>query len=86
MTSTNTEEESNSAIKELIIKGLKTPGFHPLIQRHAFLELGVAKTGLEDVEFIKNYRNIMYLDISNNSITTLEPLKNLLCLIHLKAT
>lgn len=68
-----------------IVKGLKTLGFHPLQQRHCFLELSLPSTNLSDASQLSEYVNIMYLDVNNNLLTSLSPLQNMKCLVHLKA-
>lgn len=68
-----------------IVKGLKTLGFHPLQQRHCFLELSFPSKNLSDATHLSEYVNIMYLDVSDNVLTSLSPLQNMKCLVHLKA-
>lgn len=80
---------SNEAIQVLTLEtcknGLKTLGYHPVIQRHAFLELSLPSLGIEDASLLQDFPNIMYLDVSNNQISSLRVLERMSSLIQLRA-
>lgn len=79
------ENECIELTAEIVAEGLRTLGFHPLYQRHALLELNIAGLSLRDISLLKNYPHVLYLDISNNQIESLQVLENMSCLVQLKA-
>jgi hypothetical protein len=83
---TNLDNVSGIQLRpETVSKGLKQLGTHPLVQKHTFLELSLVNQQLSSVDLLSNYPLIMYLDISNNFIQSLQPLEGMTALIHLKA-
>lgn len=89
MRSIDTNVRSSGTVKALTMdvctKSLKTLGFHPLEQRHALLELALSGKGIDDISILHSFPHIMYLDISNNQVSSLSALENMNALIHLKA-
>jgi Leucine-rich repeat (LRR) protein len=81
----NKEESESSLTPAMVSKGLKTLGIHPLAQKHTLLELSLPRLQLTDIELLKNYPLVMYLDISDNQVESLKPLENMTSLIHLRA-
>lgn len=72
-------------VETIVKQGLGVMGMHPLLQQLCFLELNVAERDLTSLEFMKSYPNIVYLDISNNSIESLQPLEKMMSLVQLNA-
>ena len=66
--------------------GLRRIGYHPLLLKHSFLELVLSDLGLNDIDQLNLYPNIMFLDISNNKIDSLRVLSKLTTLVELKAS
>ncbi len=79
------DEASRMLTNETCSKGLKTLGYHPITQRHAFLELYLPSLGVEDISILQHFPNIMYLDISSNNVSTLQSLEHLPGLVQLRA-
>lgn len=77
--------ESVPLDSNIIRKGLKTIGIHPITLNHTFLELDVTKSNLNDIKEISKFPNLMYIDISDNQIEDLAVLKDVSILVQLKA-
>ena len=71
---------------EVIKAGLGHLGKHPTRLAHAYLSLSVPKRGLESVEILANYPNLMYVDVSANKIADLRVLELLPTLVQLNAS
>ena len=72
--------------EESIERGLGCLGRHPINNNHAFLELNVSgKKTVADINILSKYRQLMYLDISDNAIVDLSVLSNMSALTQLKA-
>eukprot|EP01031_Cornospumella_fuschlensis_P046683 gene46683-57171_t len=69
----------------LMQKGLRTLGMHPLSLRHAYLELSLPNNSISDISLLKEYVNLMYVDLSNNLISSLKVLENMPALVQLRA-
>jgi hypothetical protein len=70
---------------EVLQKGLKNIGFHPLFLRHAFLELDVCNVSINSIDIVCEYTNLMYLNLSKNKIQNLSALQHLATLVKLDA-
>jgi Leucine-rich repeat (LRR) protein len=77
--------ETKELTADMVSKGLRTLGIHPLTQKHTLLELFLPQLQLSSIDILKNYPLVVYLDISDNKLTSLNPLENMTALIHLKA-
>ena len=71
---------------DVIKSGLGHLGKHPLLLSHAYLSLNVQKRGLESVEILANYPNLMYVNVSANKIADLRVLELLPTLVELNAS
>ena len=71
---------------DVIKAGLGHLGKHPLLLSHAYLSLNVQKRGLESVEILANYPNLMYVNVSANQIADLRVLELLPTLVELNAS
>ena len=81
------EEEGTCSLTVLMAQqGLKRMGKHPVLLRHAFLELFLSDKGLKTIDKLSEYPNIMFLDISRNSIESLDVLSSLKTLVQLNAS
>ena len=72
--------------KDLVEKGFHSLGKHPILQRHAYLGLNIPSLQLTNISYLSNYKNLMYLDISNNKIESLLVLSELPMLVQLNAS
>lgn len=72
-------------LKHVAQQGLRTLGMHPLFLRHAFLELSAVNKQVDDISVLKDFVNLMYVDVSNNTIKTLKPLEGIPALVQLRA-
>jgi Leucine-rich repeat (LRR) protein len=64
-------------------QGLGVIGKHPVLLNHTFLELKVIDAGVGDISLLEQYPNIMYLDLSKNSIESASVLQKLPTLVQL---
>jgi Leucine-rich repeat (LRR) protein len=78
-------ESSDSLTVEQVRQGLKRIGRHPITLQHALLELSLPNAGIGNIDLLSSYPNVMFLDISKNSIKSLEVLSNLPTLVELNA-
>ncbi|RYH27469.1 hypothetical protein EON65_13320 [archaeon] len=69
----------------LMQNGLRTLGMHPLSLRHAYLELSLPNNSISDISLLKDYVNLMYIDLSGNLISSLKVLENMPALVQLRA-
>ena len=69
----------------LIRDSLSSLGKHPFALSHTYLALKVVGKNIGNIEIIKDYSNLMYIDLSDNSLVSLKPLENLSALVQLKA-
>jgi hypothetical protein len=65
--------------------GLTQLGKHPITQKHAFLSLSVVGKGVQNIDVIRNFPLLMFVDVSNNSLETLDALDSLPALVQLRA-
>lgn len=72
--------------KELIMDNLSMVGKNPFTGKHSFLELVINDRGLNNIEAIRDFPNLIYLDISRNSVLSLSALEALRGLTHLDAS
>eukprot|EP01041_Mallomonas_annulata_P000517 gene517-993_t len=66
--------------------GLTCLAKHPILLKHALLELVAKGKDIERIDAIRNFPLLMYVDVSNNSIKDLSPLENLPTLVQIKAS
>jgi hypothetical protein len=71
--------------KDLIKKGLRTLGMHPLAMRHALLELVLTNEKLEDISILKDYVYLVYINLNYNQLRSLKVLENIPALVQLRA-
>lgn len=71
---------------DMIKGGLRRIGYHPLTMKHSFLELVLCGTGLNGIDQLSLYPNIMFLDVSSNKIESLRVLCKLTTLVELNAS
>lgn len=67
-------------------KGLKTLGIHPISLKYTYLELDLSKKKLSGTDICGSFPHVIYLNISNNDITSLEYLSALSCIVQLDAS
>jgi len=75
----------NILTDESILKGMSCVGRPPLHQRHCYLECNTSGQTLGDIDSLGNFPNLMYIDISDNQITTLKSLSFIPMLVQLNA-
>lgn len=68
-----------------IIKGLHSLGMHPVHLAHCYLGCNINNIGISNIDSLGIYKNLMYLDVSENSIETLKILENIPMLVQLNA-
>jgi hypothetical protein len=68
-----------------LIKGLHSLGMHPVHLAHCYLGCNINNLGISNIDSIGTYKNLMYLDVSENSIETLKILENIPMLVQLNA-
>jgi len=71
--------------QSMIKSGLKCHGRHPITLRHAYLQLELAGMGLKSIDTLQSYCHIMYLNLSDNAIESLEVLSKLPTILDLNA-
>ena len=76
-------EVLNDELSGIFKSSLSLLGKHPLTQRHAFLEIKLVDKQLSDLEGIRKFPLLVYVNASKNNISDLEPLSSLLCLSQL---
>ena len=81
----DSSSSANPLLKEVVSSRLKTLSYHPILLQHTFVELSVSNLGLDDIQCLENFPNIMYLNVSSNSLSTLKVLNNLVTLCQLDA-
>ena len=69
----------------LIRESLSSLGKHPFTLSHDYLALTVIDKDIRCIRCIKDYPNLMHIDLSDNLIEDLTPLGNLSALVQLKA-
>ena len=69
----------------LIRDSLSSLGKHPFALSHAYLALKIVEKNIGNIEIIKEYPNLMFIDLSDNFLVSLKPLENLAALVQLKA-
>lgn len=77
--------QSNCVEYKLMKEGLGCLGKHPLLLKYALLELKASGKNLRNIDSIKNFPLLMYVDISDNEVPDLEILHYLPTLIQLNA-
>lgn len=71
---------------EIFRNGLAQLGKHPILLSHVFLQMNVKSKGLDSLELLTNYPNLMYVDISDNRISDVRVLAELPMLVELNAS
>lgn len=72
--------------EDVLIPRLACFGRHPLNDNHAFLELNISDlTTIRDINILRQYKHLMYLNISGNEIEDLSPLSDVTALTQLVA-
>lgn len=69
----------------LIRDNLSCIGKHPFSLSHAYLAMKIIGKNIGSIEIMKEYPNLMYIDLSDNFLVNLQPLENLVALVELKA-
>lgn len=72
--------------KEIVEMGFHSLGKHPVWQKHAYLGLNVPSMQLSKIDYLSNCKSLMYLDVSNNKIESLNILSELPMLVQLNAS
>lgn len=78
--------KDGSITPDILSKGLRRIGKHPITLRHGYLELCLSESHLDNIDHLKNFPYIMFLDISGNSIESLDVLQNMTTLVKLNAS
>ena len=55
-----------------IKNGLGSLGLHPILQKYVYLELNICNKDLIDISLIKNFPQLMYINLSNNKIKNIN--------------
>lgn len=73
----------NDLSDSLIRENLSCLGKHPFLLSHAYLSFKATGKSICNIENIKNYPNLMYINLSDNLIDNLRPLDSLVALVQL---
>ncbi|XP_030752031.1 leucine-rich repeat and guanylate kinase domain-containing protein-like [Sitophilus oryzae] len=79
-------ENTVSLTKKIIASGLSRIASCPEFYHYAYTKCVLQKKKISDIEAIRSYRYLQYLDVSGNQLTTLKPLENLPFLKYLDAS
>ena len=80
------EAEKDPILREAQIRnGMHTLGKHPLSIKFCFLGLNISKLDVTDIHVLSSYPNLVYVDISQNKIQTLNVFSNFGSLLQLNA-